>query len=811
MSKKKLMLIGGSSLVALLGFGAIFTFMVGSNDLASGEQLKIAMGLLDKGRWDLAGHIALSLEPQVDLETNSNWHYVRGVAKLQSVAEEVDSPENRRVLLDATQHLLKSEELGFPIGYLGQGQFYLGWCQFNTYHWDAAIERLRNIDQLWPEKRSDALRMEIESQLHKSPPDLIAAQQALERWRSIPGVSAPERARMDIAQANLAFLRGEALECERLLSKITGTSPERSRAQLLRARWRLAQALAGMQDPSDARSKLLDEAAEITRSLKMAADTPNDLRRQATYLSGKALRALGAFQEALSTFSAARLSSPRSAEAFAAGIEEAEMFVEQSELDEANDTLHALLRNLEDPTLFNETWITLAEFRGRLLTIGRDYREMQEYERALELSELLGLTFPRSDSVRLRAETFEQWASTLAAQKEKDKIDALLDTRAKVREKYQSAAAHYDALAQLELRSAEYPNILWSAIANYQRAGDLERANVLLVDYLRYEERTKRPRGLLALGKNFVDLGQWQKAIEPLERCRIDYPTHPTSFEACLLASKALYELDRLDEASALLEDNLSGSTSSLRPTSDIWRDSLFQLAQTRFRQGDELLLEMRLNPDTPVDVQQAQLKTSLESFLNVVDQLGGFASRYPQDPRHLDALYLIAKSHHLAAETPQQLLAASPQLVEPAKRKLLHQRRQLLEQALADYRKLHQTIIQEQDSLTLSADTNVLVRNCYFGEADTLFELGRWDEAIAAYQNVASRFLNKPESLEALLQMSECYRKLGQKDVAKRVLTQAEQMLGRIPQEYDPEFIRLTRTTRSGWSDLLGSLSKWD
>ena len=35
-----------------------------------------------------------------------------------------------------------------------------------------------------------------------------------------------------------------------------------------------------------------------------------------------------------------------------------------------------------------------------------------------------------------------------------------------------------------------------------------------------------------------------------------------------------------------------------------------------------------------------------------------------------------------------------------------------------------------------------------YFGEADTLFELGRWEEAIQAYRNAASRFLNRPESL---------------------------------------------------------------
>lgn len=810
MSKKKLMLIGGGSLIALLGFSALFTFMLGGNGLGSAEQLRVAMDLLDKGRWDLAGHIAQDLEPQVDLETNSDWHYVQGVAKLQSVAEEVDSPKNRRVLLDATQHLLKSEELGFPIGYLGQGQFYLGWCQFNTYHWDAAIERLQDIDRLWPEKRSDALRMEIEAELRKTPPNLTAASQTLKRWQAIPGVSSAEQVRMDLAQAKLAFLRGDSAECEELLSKISGKSADGSRAQLWRARWRLTKALANSNDLSEERTELLREAAEITRSLKTAADTPTDLRRQATYLSGKALRGLGAFQEALSTFSAARLSSPFSAEAFAAGIEEAEMFLEKSNPDEANTALHFMLRNMEDPALFNETWITLAEFRGRLLGIGRKYREADKYQRALDLAELLGLAFPRTDSVRLKAETFEQWAAKLAAESARNNINVAPDASDRVREKYRAAAVQYEALAQLELRTAEYPNILWSAITNYQQARDLDRANALLLDYLRNEERTKRPRALLALGSNFANMGQWQKAIEPLERCRIEHSTHPISFEANLLAAKALYELDQLEEASVLLEENLSGTASSLRPTSNIWRDSLFQLAQTRFRQGDELLLDMRLNPAASADEREAQLTASHDRFLDVVDRLGGFVSRYPQDSRRVDAMYLIAKSHRMAAETPQQMLASNSQLIEPAKRKLLLQRRQLLEQALADYRDLHRSI-REQESMTLSEDNNVLVRNCYFGEADTLFELSRWDEAITAYQNVASRFLNKPESLEALLQMAECYRKLGQDNVAKRMLTQAEQVLARIPEEYDPQFSRLTRTTRSGWSDLLGSLRKWD
>ncbi|MEZ6082058.1 MAG: hypothetical protein R3C56_42200 [Pirellulaceae bacterium] len=47
---------------------------------------------------------------------------------------------------------------------------------------------------------------------------------------------------------------------------------------------------ANRQTPAE-RVQLLEEAKEITRTLKLAPDTPIDLRRQATYLSGKVLRA----------------------------------------------------------------------------------------------------------------------------------------------------------------------------------------------------------------------------------------------------------------------------------------------------------------------------------------------------------------------------------------------------------------------------------------------------------------------------------------------------------------------------------------
>jgi tetratricopeptide (TPR) repeat protein len=116
-----------------------------------------------------------------------------------------------------------------------------------------------------------------------------------------------------------------------------------------------------------------------------------------------------------------------------------------------------------------------------------------------------------------------------------------------------------------------------------------------------------------------------------------------------------------------------------------------------------------------------------------------------------------------------------------------------------------------EPELFDSQATFNQLQRNCLFGEADVLYDLGRWEEASDAYRNLAGRFMNKPESLEALVRLAECHRKLGKPEEAKKAIHQAEQILSRIPPELDEQFVSLTRADRAGWQKTLGWLKKWD
>lgn len=651
--------------------------------------------------------------------------------------------------------------------------------------------------------------MIVNAELQKQPASFPAAKKVLDQWKSIPGMSQRELANMSLAEARLCFMTGDLDRCEKQLLSIDATLPEHYEAMLWRGRWRL-EAAGRPGFPVATKEKLSKEAADILRSVIVAADTSNAMRRQATYLSGLNQRNQGKLKEALGTFSGVRQRSPHSAEAIASGIEEAEILFNSQNLSGAVNTVHHILRNIEDIELYNGYWLPLNKLKSRLLDIGRKLSLQGEYDRSIELANYLSLAFPRSDALRLQAETYEQWGTDLAASPLPAKVDAKVERRVELNDKYIKAAETYEQLAALELRSSDYPEIVWQAAESFRKANNLERANRLLAEYLRYEERNKHGRALVALGRNYIHAGEWQKAVEPLERCLTEYATNPVSYEARLLAANAKLELGELEEAIELLESNLSDY--QLDPKSPIWQDSLFELGQTIFERGDELLLTA--NADQPPGADQNvqdRLEKSHDKFMLAVQRLGEAASRYGEDPRNFATRHLLARSYRLAAKTPETIVKSQPDLVDSARRGLLQQRREMLEKALEEFRNLHTAINQRSESYGTSEELMSLTRNCYFGEADALYDLARWEEAIVAYRNVASRYLNQPEALEALVQLAQCHRKLGREFEAKKTLTQAEQVLRRIPADQDERFVAYTRASRPEWEQLIGWLRKWN
>lgn len=807
--KGKLLLLGGCGLGGLLLFGALFAWFVSGEEYGTDKQLDLAMRLIEDGRGDQADYMARQIEERGELTPAREpvWNYIRGVAGVLSAKEKLHSPAHRKELWTSAEYLEKSLEPGFPLGYRGQGAYYLGFCYFHTYAWDKAIDTLGPVVDAWPEHRSDALDMMVDACLRSQPSRREEAEKFLDRWSKIPGMSESERNRIALARAHIAFLDSDWTRVEELLETIRPESIEYQSARFGRGRWKYEIARrANKQDPM--RTARLEEALQEFREVITNNKTTADIRRSAAYLKGETLRLLDRNREAISTLSGLRQSFPNSAEAVAAGLSEAEIQLEDGQMSDALETARHVVVDLGDVRLYDERWLPLSELRKRLLQLGRDMREANEFEASNRLASYLPPVFPIADSIELEAENFEAWGKNLeetpassASAKDRDQHRRQIDA------KFLLAGDKYRELSRYKLRSTDYPSILWKSIECYQKASQLNKANELLKDYLQYEERPKRPRGLLALGQNYLNAGRWDDVIPPLERCLVEYPDHPGAYSVRLVMARALTEKQKLEEATEMLLKNLYDG--NLRPDSQLWRDSLFELGNVIYRRGDQLFLEGELTTTDNWDARLAKLESSHKELIAATDRLNEAVSRFDKDRRALEARYAISRAYRSAARFPKQMLDSGRVTIDSIRRKLLVERRQLLESSLGGYRDLRQALGDAQDSMNVPESTQALLRNCYFGEADVLFELGQFDEAIAAYRNVGNRFMNEPEALEALVQIAECFRQLGQEDQAKRTLTQAEQLLNRIPSEADAKFKAVTRADRARWQQLLVWLKK--
>lgn len=806
--KKLLPLIGGA-VGGLVVLGLVMMWLLSGGITAKGK-LDLAMRLLDEGRWDVAGRIARDLAETVDQETDAGWHYVQGVSKLQALGEDLDSPQHRVELSEATDHLIKADEIGFPIGYRGKGKYYLGWCYFHTYRFEEVSDVFKEPHELWPLRRSDAYRMDVEANLRKMPPDYTRAETQIAAWEATPGMSDSEKARIELARAQFEFAHERFPDLEKHLLKVPDYVPEHVEASLWRGRWRIEQADT-LPEGSPEREELLAEARKIIHKVLVASSTPTNLRRQSQFLAGRVLRLQGRQQEALGQFSTVRHSNPQSAEAITSSLEEAEILMEQKRLEDAVATCHLMLRNIEDLSLYNGYWLPVGELRTRLLGIGRKLAADREYDHVVRLATHIELAFPPSDSVRLRAEAFLQSGDDAMNAQTGLSREKQIPLRRQAEEKYLAAGEQFELLARLELRSTEYPELLWRSVNAYRAGGNLDDANRLLKTYLKFEEKMKRPRGFIALARNYMNSAEWQKAITPLQRCIHEYPDHAILYEARLLEAKAHLELDELDEAIKLLEDNLFKN--SLSPQSDTWRDSMFTLGSTRFKQGERLLIEadaIPREPDKTAEILDKYQQSQDKLFL-ALQRLGHASTRYDGEPRYYETRYMMANANRLAAQTYQALADENDAIIESRRRQLLSSWRDLLGGALKQYKTLREEATKNPEVFLNTEHHDALVRNCIFGEADTLYDLGEWEKAAAAYRAAAGRYMNQPEALEALVQLAQCHRELGNDEDARKTLAQAEQVLSRIPPSLDEHFVTVTRADRAGWGDTLKWLKSWD
>src|SRR5262249_1341259 len=123
------------------------------------------------------------------------------------------------------------------------------------------------------------------------------------------------------------------------------------------------------------------------------------------------------------------------------------------------------------------------------------------------------------------------------------------------------------------------------------------------------------------------------------------------------------------------------------------------------------------------------------------------------------------------------------------------------LQAGIEGYSELITRLSEQPDTQQTPTEAAVL-RNCYFGRADALFDLEQFEQAIQAYSAATNRYQHDPESLEAYVQIASCLRRIGRVSEARGTLEQAKVVLQRI--RPDADFARTTRLARQDWIPLL-------
>ena len=312
-----------------------------------------------------------SLKKKVDL---SKREFLLGANERKTaegiVQQRIARERNER----AVRHLEKSRELSFPEGYDGLGNYYLGMALFDLFRWEEAEAPLEVASERWPQGRADAIERLVDIDMSFDNQDPLSALERIEHWRSLPRSSAHELDRTYVKEMQALYAQGEYVKAAELRETIPLESPQRPNADLVHGR--CMQKLAdGIPDPK--RSDLINAAmADFYRVLASTKTTVHS-RRQSNLELARALRNMGKKTQAVSAFSALRLSSPFETESLVSGLEEIDCLIDIGRISDATDTLEHITKNFGELKWYENNWMQFSEMRKQIVTSGERVIEVR--------------------------------------------------------------------------------------------------------------------------------------------------------------------------------------------------------------------------------------------------------------------------------------------------------------------------------------------------------------------------------------------------------------------------------------------------
>lgn len=736
-----------------------------------------AFEALDRQDFERAARLAqrLGAEQPMTADELKAKPFLLGVATDHQAAGMLGRPQ-RRLRALAAKYLEEARLLGFPPGREALGLFLLGKDLYESGQSAESVAVLLAALKLNAPAATELHRLLAAAYFTQPQPNLHEALRHNADYLSDKHLPAEAREAALIERSRIELALEDYAACEKTLDALAADAASLPQVAVLRAlMWEHeAQAISGGRQISAHEPALEKIKAAIDLLEKLPSRPELEISADLGYLLGRLRLEMDDDEAGLTLLRRAQQRWPDTDAGFAAAFLTAERHRAKHRLPEAMSAYQSALKGIDAEAPFQNRWLSADELRTSLLDAYQEFLRRQQFEFAIELAKLSGPVLSAARSLQLQAQAHALWGRHLIATADAGRTPDADKRQSEGRRRLRQAGQLFRQLAALRAASREYPDDLYDAAEAELAGHDYSSAVETFKKYLDAEARKRRPRALLALGEALLALGQPTAALASLEECIEFHGRDAAVFEARVMAARGYLQQGRTEPAEKLLLDNLYGD--ALSPASTEWRQSLLLLGRLLYEAG---------------------------RYPEAIECLDEAIARYPQDADAEESRYLAAESYRRSASQVR-----SQEAQEATAEGRLARRRQwtqLLENGLGRFEQELNGILLRQEQRPLSRLEESILRNCFFARGAILFSLGRYEEAIQAYASVTNRYQQRPEVLDAYMQIAACYRRLGQSADARSTLEQAKYALKHLPE--GASFDDTSNYSRQEWARLFDGM----
>jgi len=371
-----------------------------------------------------------------------------------------------------------------------------------------------------------------------------------------------------------------------------------------------------------------------------------------------------------------------------------------------------------------------------------------------------------ADDAALRAHYLGRIAGTLTARAEllRDRKDTARADGVTSRGLYAEAGQTYLALADtLALDEAASASALERAADSFDAAGRPRRTVEVLTRFVdEHPTSERRLSALYRLGQAHQADQRYDLAIRYYDEAIAGYLPLPDALRSMVPLAESLIRNggDGVERGVNLLISIVDdrGASTLFDPAAKEYRDALLRLGEYY------MVIDDAADPD-----RLAKAIVRLESFVDL----------YPDDPAMPQVRFRLADAYRQSAGRFEAEIERqgsdddTTALEDEVKRRYA--------QAYQNYDRVIR-ILAARDAGSLNELEQTYLRASYQYRGDCLFQLGLYDEALAAYRETAWRFENEPIAVAAAMQVIHCHQRLGRLDDARAALARMKWLLSKIP-----------------------------